>query len=79
MLNENIEENIKFRKRLGEKIKSHRLKKDSSQHDLSIESDMARTQISRIENGIISTTVVSFVNIIKALELTDEQILDLLK
>ncbi|MFD2589084.1 helix-turn-helix domain-containing protein [Croceitalea marina] len=67
-----------YKKRFGEKIKAFRIAKGLSQFKLGIEADLARTQISKIENGLASPTVLSLVHLAKALELTSEQIIELL-
>ncbi|MEL7120851.1 MAG: helix-turn-helix transcriptional regulator [Bacteroidota bacterium] len=71
------EENA-FKKRLGLKLKAHRDKAGLSQLKLALQSNISRTQISRLENGEISTSVVTFLRITKALDLNQEEILDLL-
>lgn len=68
-----------FKKRLGKKIKNYRLKAGLSQHKLGLQSNISRTQISRLENGEISTTVITLLRIGRALNLDDQQLLDLLK
>ena len=67
-----------FKKRLGKKIKKYRNKAGLSQLKLALSSNISRTQISRLENGEISTSVVTFLRIAKALDLNQEEILDLL-
>ncbi|MCR9228864.1 MAG: helix-turn-helix domain-containing protein [Flavobacteriaceae bacterium] len=67
-----------YKNRLGRKLKELRLSKDMSQLDLALEADLARTQISRIENGQASPTVLSFLNIVSALNLSKDQVLELL-
>jgi transcriptional regulator with XRE-family HTH domain len=68
-----------YKNRLGKKLKEFRLSKNMSQLDLALEADLARTQISRIENGQASPTVLTFVNIIKALQLSEHQVINLLE
>ncbi|MBW8241469.1 helix-turn-helix domain-containing protein [Muricauda oceani] len=67
-----------YKNRLGRKLKELRLSKDMSQLDLALEADLARTQISRIENGQASPTVLSFLNIVNALNLSKDQVLELM-
>ena len=71
-------EEFDFKKRLGGKIKNYRLKAGLSQHKLGLQSNISRTQISRLENGEISTTVITLLRISKALNLDKAQLLDLL-
>ncbi|WP_420322116.1 helix-turn-helix domain-containing protein [Flagellimonas sp.] len=76
--NELKQEESNFKKRLGEKIKDYRLKLGWSQHKLGLHSNISRTQISRLENGEISTSVITLLRIAKALKLDKSQLLDLL-
>ena len=71
-------EEFDFKKRLGEKIKNYRLKTGLSQHKLGLQSNISRTQISRLENGEINTTVITLLRISRALNLDKTQLLDLL-
>lgn len=68
-----------YKRRLGIKLKELRLTKGMSQLDLALEADLARTQISRIENGQASPTILSFLGIVKALNLSHNQVMDLLE
>ena len=72
-------EEFEFKNRLGAKIKSYRLKAGLSQHNLGLQSNISRTQISRLENGEVSTTVITLLRITKALNLNESQLLDLLE
>lgn len=67
-----------FKKRLGNKIKDYQSQMGWSQHQLALEANISRTQISRVENGEISTSVITLLRIVKSLNLTDQQLLDLL-
>lgn len=68
-----------FKKRLGKKIKKYRNKAGLSQLKLALSSNISRTQISRLENGEISTSVLTLLRVAKALQLDKEQLLDLLE
>ncbi len=73
------EEENAFKKRLGEKIKAHRDNAGLSQLKLALGSHISRTQISRIENGEISTSVITLLRIARSLKLNKQQIMDLLE
>ena len=68
-----------YKRRLGIKLKELRLTKGMSQLDLALEADLARTQISRIENGQASPTILSFLGIVKALNLSHKQVMEVLE
>ncbi|MDC6361852.1 MULTISPECIES: helix-turn-helix domain-containing protein [Flavobacteriaceae] len=68
-----------FKKQLGKKIKDHRSAIGLSQHQLALEANISRTQISRLENGEINTSVIGLLRVAKALNLNKEQLLDLLE
>lgn len=68
-----------FKKQLGEKIKDYRSTIGLSQHQLALEANISRTQISRLENGEINTSVISLLRVARALNLNKEQLLDLLE
>lgn len=68
-----------FKKRLGKKIKKYRNKAGLSQLKLALSSNISRTQISRLENGEISTSVLTLLRVAKALQLDKEQLMDLLE
>ncbi|MEM6540792.1 MAG: helix-turn-helix transcriptional regulator [Bacteroidota bacterium] len=72
-------EETAFKKRLGKKIKKYRNKAGLSQLKLALSSNISRTQISRLENGEISTSVLTLLRVAKALQLDKEQLLDLLE
>lgn len=72
-------EEVDFKNRLGEKIKNYRLEAGLSQHKLGLQSNISRTQISRLENGEVSTAVITLLRIARALNLDESQLLDLLK
>ena len=52
----------------GRKLKQLRLKKGITQLDLEIESGIPRTDISRIENGLINISFSTIVKLAEALE-----------
>lgn len=66
-----------FKKQLGKKIKDHRSAIGLSQHQLALEANISRTQISRLENGEINSSVISLLRVARALNLNKEQLLDL--
>lgn len=68
-----------FKKQLGEKIKDHRFAIGLSQHQLALEANISRTQISRLGNGEINTSVISLLRVARVLNLDKEQLLDLLE
>ncbi|WP_421810565.1 helix-turn-helix domain-containing protein [Flagellimonas sp.] len=68
-----------FKKQLGEKIKDYRSAIGLSQHQLALEANISRTQISRLENGEINTSVISLLRVARSLDLDKEQLLDLLE
>ncbi|WP_435625325.1 helix-turn-helix domain-containing protein [Flagellimonas sp.] len=72
-------EETAFKKKLGKKIKKHRKQAGLSQLKLALISNISRTQISRLENGEISTSVLTLLRVAKALQLDKEQLLDLLE
>lgn len=72
------EEEASFKKRLGEKIRAHRDKAGLSQLKLALSAHISRTQISRLENGEINTSVITLLRIAKSLNLDKEKIMDLL-
>lgn len=62
--------------KLGEKIRSLRMKKNMTQNDLAIECDFEKASMSRIESGRSNPTVKTLLKISKAL---DVQIAELFK
>lgn len=73
------QEEIAFKKRLGEKIREHREEAGLSQFKLALSAHISRTQISRLENGEINTSIITLLRIAKAFNLDKEQIMDLLE
>jgi len=65
---------IKALKEIGMQIKKYRLKNDMSQHDLSIEAELPKNQIGRIERAEINTTVLTLLKICDALKIDIIQI-----
>ena len=53
----------------GKKLKQLRVKKGITQLDLEIESGIPRTDISRIENGLINISFSTIVKLAEALEI----------
>ena len=58
---------ILFLKRLGQKINNIRIEKDISTEEFQEKSGIERTQLWRIENGAISTSVLNLYRISQAL------------
>lgn len=54
--------------KLGEKIRSLRMKKNMTQNDLAIECDFEKASMSRIESGRSNPTVKTLLKISKALD-----------
>lgn len=52
-----LEKDISFLKNFGKKLKELREKKGFSQAQLAFEADLQISQISRIERGLINTTI----------------------
>ncbi len=61
---------------LGKRIKQLRTDKNISQAQLSFEADIQISQISRIERGLINTTVMNLVSISKVLEISLKELFD---
>ena len=61
---------------LGKRIKQLRNEKNISQAQLSFEADIQISQISRIERGLINTTVMNLVSISKVLEISLKELFD---
>lgn len=53
---------------VGKNIRAYRIEKKMSQHDLSIEADIPKNQVGRIERAEINTTVITLEKLAKALE-----------
>lgn len=61
---------------LGISIRKHRIKKDMSMEKLALESGMEYSQIRRIENGLINTTIYQIYKISKTLDVPISDILE---
>lgn len=59
---------IQLLNRIGRKIKLLREEKGFSQHELSVEAEIPKNQIGRIERQEINTTILTLHKIAKALE-----------
>ncbi|MEZ9235557.1 MULTISPECIES: helix-turn-helix domain-containing protein [unclassified Shewanella] len=57
-----------FAKKLGKNIKMMRVFKDKSQAELSFDSGLNQSYLSRVENGTVNVTVIKLCAIAKALE-----------
>ena len=65
-----------FVKKFGENLKKLRLKKDVTQEKLAFTIGIEISQISRIERGVVSTSITSAYKIANALELDVKQLFD---
>jgi len=63
-------------KRFGEHLKRLRVQKAISQEFLANESDLSISQISRIERGVISSSLSQLISIAKTLNISLSQLLD---
>jgi transcriptional regulator with XRE-family HTH domain len=63
------ERHLEYLKKFGENLKKIREKKKLSQEALAYDADVPPSQISRIERGIISTSLSQIVSIAKALDI----------
>ena len=79
MLNEFKEQDKEFQVKLGDLIRNSRIKARLSQEELSTNSNVPRTQISRIENAKLNTSVLTLLRLIKCLEIDLKEIYDLLE
>ena len=61
-------------KKLGNRIKEVRLSKNISQENLAYEAEMEYSQISRIERGIINTSISHVFAIAKALKVEPSEL-----
>lgn len=57
-----------FAKKLGKNIKMMRVFKDKSQAELSFDSDLNQSYLSRVEKGTVNVTVIKLCRIANALE-----------
>ncbi|QGK72835.1 helix-turn-helix domain-containing protein [Flavobacterium sp. SLB02] len=64
-----IESEKIFIKSVGEKLREIRLSKNLSQENLSLESDVPRNVIGRIERGEVKTSIVTLFRICNALNI----------
>ncbi|WP_395043002.1 helix-turn-helix domain-containing protein [Flavobacterium sp.] len=64
-----IEKDIEFLKKFGKRLKQLRQEKGISQAQLSYEADIQISQISRIERGLINTTIANTKLLSKILEI----------
>ena len=71
-----IPKDTKFLILLGKRIKKLRKEKKISQAQLSFEADIQISQISRIERGLINTSVLSLNNISKTLDINLKELFD---
>lgn len=60
---------------LGERLRYHRRTKGLSQAQLAVDADMEVSQISRIERGVINTSVVTLLQISAVLEVDISELL----
>lgn len=74
-----IQKDNEFLILLGKRIKMLRNEKKISQAQLSFEADIQISQISRIERGLINTTVLNLNTIAKILEISLNELLDFSK
>jgi len=77
MLHEFQEKDEKFQRRLGQLVRQSRLDAGLSQEKLSAQSDVPRTQISRIENAQLNTSVLTLLRLIKCLEIDLQDVYEL--
>lgn len=66
---------IKFIKSIGEKIRQKRIELNLSQEVLSYDANIPRNQIGRIERGEINTSIITLDRICKALNTDIKEIL----
>lgn len=78
MLKEFKKQDEKFQKKLGELLRKRRIEAKFSQEQLSAKSNIPRTQISRIENAKVNTSVLSLLRLIKCLKVDLQEVSDLL-
>ncbi len=70
------ERHIDELKKFGKHLKNLRIEKKISQEDLANESDLSLSQISRIERGIISSSLSQLISISKSLNISLSQLFD---
>jgi len=59
---------------LGRRVKEYRIIKGFSQYELSYSANIPRSQVIRIENGEVNTTISSLFTISKALEINLQEL-----
>lgn len=69
--------NDKALREIGVLVREERIRQGLSQYKLSYASDVPRSQIIRIENGEVNTTVSSIIAIAKALKVHPKELLDI--
>ncbi len=79
MLNEFKEQDEKFQRKLGQLVRQSRIDAGLSQEKLSIASNVPRTQISRIENAQLNTSVLTLLRLIKCLNIDLQDVYDLIE
>jgi transcriptional regulator with XRE-family HTH domain len=62
-------EEIELLKSVGEKIKQRRLELNLSQETLSLDANVPRNQVGRIERNEINTSIITLFRICKALDI----------
>jgi len=63
-------------KKLGKKLKEKRIEKNFSQEKLAWEANVEPMQISRIERGVINTSVSQIFNLARALKINPKELFD---
>ncbi len=67
---------IELLKQFGEHLKTLRLSKGMSQEDLANDADLSISQISRIERGIINSSLSQLISISKSLDIPTKDLFD---
>ncbi len=67
---------IKFMKKFGSNLKKIRLAKHITQAQLAIDCDVDVSVISRIERGVVNTSLSNIYSIAKALEIEPKELFD---
>lgn len=65
-----------FSKQVGEKIKELRKEKNLSQFELSVECEIPKNQVGRIERGLIFPTLKTLVKISNGLKIHPKELFD---
>lgn len=71
-----IDKDIEFLKLFGERLKMLRREKNITQSQLAFEADIQISQISRIERGLINTTITNVKVIAKVLDISVKELFD---